>query len=80
MKITVTSIGNREEAINEATAIATRTLANVERVEAKRVETLLENSNATGYRTTVEVAYLGEPDVPPTKIPRTALLKSMAPW
>ena len=41
-----------------------RTLANVERVEAKRVETLLENSNGTGYRTTVEVAYAGVPDVP----------------
>ncbi len=64
-KITVTSNGDREEAVNQATAIATRTLANVERVEVKRVDALVENGNITGYRVTVEVAYAGEADVRP---------------
>jgi flavin-binding protein dodecin len=63
--ITVTSRGDRQEAIDQATAIATRTLANVERVEVKRVEALLENGNVTGYRITVEVAYGGEADMRP---------------
>ena len=64
-EITVTSKGDREEAVNQATAIATRTLANVERVEVKRVDALLENGNVTGYRVTVEVAYAGEADTRP---------------
>lgn len=64
-KITVTSKGGREEAVEQATAIATRTLANVERVEVKRVDTLQENGNITGYRVTVEVAYAGEADMRP---------------
>lgn len=61
-KITVTSKCGREEAVEQATAIATRTLTNVERVEVKRVDTLQENGNITGYRVTVEVAYAGEAD------------------
>ena len=61
-EITVTSKGDREGAVNQATAIATRSLANVERVEVKRVDALLENGNITGYRVTVEVAYAGEAD------------------
>jgi flavin-binding protein dodecin len=64
-KITVPSKGEREEAVNQATAIATRTLANVERVEVKRVDALLENGNVTGYRVTVEVAYAGEANTRP---------------
>jgi dodecin len=64
-EITVTSQGDREGAVNQATAIATRTLANVERVEVKRVDVLLENGNITGYRVTVEVAYAGEADTRP---------------
>ncbi len=64
-KITVTPNGDREEAVNQATAIATRTLANVERVEVKRVDALVENGNITGYRVTVEAAYAGEADVRP---------------
>ena len=39
--ITATSKGDREEAVDQATAIATRALANVERVEVKRVDALL---------------------------------------
>ena len=62
-EITVTPKDDREEAVNQATAIATRTLANVERVEVKRVDALLENGNVTGYRVTVEVAYAGEADM-----------------
>lgn len=58
--ITVTSEAGREEAVNQATAIATRTLVNVERVEVKRVDALLENGNITGYRVAVEVTYGGE--------------------
>jgi flavin-binding protein dodecin len=64
-EITVKSKGDREEAVNQATAIATRTLANVERVEVKQVDALLENGNITGYRVTVEVAYAGEVDMHP---------------
>lgn len=64
-EITVTSKAGREEAVEQATAIATRTLANVEHVEVKRVDALLENGNVTGYRVTVEVAYMGEADMRP---------------
>ncbi len=64
-KITVTSKAGREEAVNQATAIATRALANVERVEVKRVDALLENGNVTGYRVAVEVTYGGEADMRP---------------
>jgi flavin-binding protein dodecin len=64
-EITVKSKGDREEAVNQATAIATRTLANVERVEVKQVDALLENGNITGYRVTVEVAYAGGADMHP---------------
>lgn len=64
-EITVTSQGDLEGAVNQATAIATRTLANVERVEVKRVDALLENGNVTGYRVMVEVAYAGEADTRP---------------
>ena len=64
-EITITSKGDREEAVNQATAIANRTLANVERVAVKRVDKLLENGNVTGYRVTVEVAYAGEADMSP---------------
>lgn len=62
-KITVTSTGGREEAVDQATAIAKRTLDNVERVEVRRVDALRENGNVTGYRVTVEVTYSGEADV-----------------
>lgn len=51
--------------VDQATAIATRTLANVERVEVKRVDALLENGNVTGYRVTVEVTYAAEADMHP---------------
>jgi flavin-binding protein dodecin len=64
-EITVNSQGDREGAVNQATAIATRTLANVERVEVKRVDALLENGNITGNRVAVEVAYVGEADTCP---------------
>ena len=64
-KITVASKGDREEAVDRATAIATRTLANVERVEVKRVDALVENGNITGYLVTVEVAHAGEADMRP---------------
>jgi flavin-binding protein dodecin len=64
-EITVKSKGDREGAVNQATAIATRTLSNGERVEVKRVDALLENGNITGYRVTVEVAYAGEADTRP---------------
>jgi flavin-binding protein dodecin len=64
-EITVTSKGDREEAVNQATAISKRTLAKVERVEVKRVDALLENGNVTGYRVTVEVAYAREADMRP---------------
>ena len=62
-KITVTSIGDHEEAVNQATAIATRTLANVERVEVKRVDALLDHGNVTSYQVAVEVTYGGEADM-----------------
>ena len=64
-EITVTSESDRKGAVDQATAIATRTLANVDRVEVKRVDTLLENGNVTGYRVTIEVAYAGEADTRP---------------
>jgi flavin-binding protein dodecin len=63
--ITATSKGDREGAVDQATAIATRALANVERVEVKRVDALLENGNITGYRVTIEVAYAGKADMRP---------------
>ncbi len=65
IEITVTSQGDREGVVNQATAIATRTLAIVERVEVKRVDTLVENGNVAGYRVTVEVAYAGEANTRP---------------
>jgi dodecin len=64
-EITVTSKGDREGAVDQAIAIATCTLANVERVEVKRVDALLENGDVTGYRVAVEVAYAGEADTCP---------------
>ena len=62
-EITVTSQGDREGAVNQATA--TRTLDIGERVEVKRVDALVENGNVTGYRVMVEVAYAGEADTRP---------------
>lgn len=64
-EIAVTSKAGREAAVNQATAVATRTFANVERVEVKRVDALLENGNITGYQVTVEVAYAREADMRP---------------
>ena len=64
-EITVTSQGDREGAVNQATAIAARALTDVERVKVKRVDALLENGNITGYRVMVEVAYAGEADTRP---------------
>jgi flavin-binding protein dodecin len=64
-EITVASESDRKGAVDQATAIATRTLANVERVEVKRVDALMEDGNITGYRVTVEVAYAGEGDLRP---------------
>lgn len=62
-KITVTSMTGPQEAIDQATVIATAGLSKVEGVKVKRVEVVLENGSITGYRVTVEIAYQGEIDL-----------------
>jgi flavin-binding protein dodecin len=64
-KITVTSMTGPQEAIEQATAIATAGLAEVEDVKVKQAEVVLEDGNITGYRVTVEIAYGGEEDLSP---------------
>jgi flavin-binding protein dodecin len=64
-EITVTSRTGPQEAIDQATAIATAGLAAVEDIEVKHVEVVLKNGNITGYRVTVEIVYRGEVDSSP---------------
>jgi flavin-binding protein dodecin len=79
-EITVTSLTGPEEAATQAAAIATAGLANVERVEVKHIEVVLENGNITGYRVTVEVAYgeaaLARPEY--EELPRGATFEDLA--
>ena len=56
-EITVTSMTSPEEAVRQATAIATDRLNEVESVEVKRVEVLLKDSNVAGYRVMLEVRH-----------------------
>jgi flavin-binding protein dodecin len=56
-EITVTSMTSPEEAVRQATAIATDGLTEVESVEVKQVEVLLEDTNVAGYRVTLEVRH-----------------------
>lgn len=56
-EITVTTMTSPEEAVRQATAIATDRLNEVESVEVKQVEVLLEDTNVAGYRVTLEVRH-----------------------
>jgi flavin-binding protein dodecin len=56
-EITVTSMTSPEDAVRQATAMATDGLNGVESVEVKQVEVLLEDTNVAGYRVTLEVRH-----------------------
>lgn len=59
-EVTATSRTGPEEAVRQAVARATAEMAEVEHVEVKRVEVLLQDSNVSGYRVTLEVTHTGE--------------------
>ena len=61
-EITVTSRTSPEEAVRQAVARATSAMPNVENVEVKRVEALLENMNVVGYRVWVDVTHRLDPE------------------
>jgi flavin-binding protein dodecin len=54
-EITATALTSRDEVISQAIARATSAMKDIESVEVKRVEVLLENSNIVGYRVSLEV-------------------------
>lgn len=54
-EITVTSQTSPEEAVRQAIAQATAAMLDVQNVEVKRVEALLENMSVVGYRVMLEV-------------------------
>lgn len=54
-EITATALTSPDEAVRQAVARATTEMADIESVEVKRVEVLLENSSVVGYRVSLEV-------------------------
>jgi flavin-binding protein dodecin len=54
-EITATAPTSHDEAISQAIARATSAMKDIESVEVKRVEVLLENSSVVGYRVSLEV-------------------------
>jgi flavin-binding protein dodecin len=61
-EITVTSQTGPEEAVRQAIARATAAMLDVENVEVKRVEALLENMSVVGYRVMLEVTQSLDPE------------------
>jgi flavin-binding protein dodecin len=61
-EITVTSQTGPEEAVRQAIARATAAMRDVENVEVKRVEALLENMSVVGYRVMLEVTQSLDPE------------------
>jgi flavin-binding protein dodecin len=78
--ITVTSLTSPQEAANQAAAIATADLADVERVVVKHIEVVLENENIAGYRVTVEITHGGDALARPEheELPHRATLEDLA--
>jgi flavin-binding protein dodecin len=54
--ITATALTSPDEAARQAVARATAAMKDIESVEVKRVEVLLENSSVVGYRVSLEVS------------------------
>ncbi|MBD0327793.1 MAG: dodecin domain-containing protein [Pyrinomonadaceae bacterium] len=61
-EITVTSRTSPEEAVRQAVARATSAMPDVESVEVKQVEVLLENSSVVGYRVSLEITQSLDPE------------------
>ena len=59
-ELAATSRTGPEEAVRQAVARVRAEMAEVEHVEVKRVEVLLQDSNVSGYRVTLEVTHTGE--------------------
>lgn len=59
-EVSATSQIGPEEAVTQAVARVTSEMTGVEDVAVKRVEVLLEDTNVTGYRVTLEVSHAGE--------------------
>jgi flavin-binding protein dodecin len=57
----LTSQTGPEEAVRQATARATAAMPDVENVEVKRVEALLENANVVGYRVVLDLTRSVDP-------------------
>jgi len=55
-EITATALTSPDEAARQAVARATAAIKDIESVEVKRVEVLLENSSVVGYRVSLEVS------------------------
>ena len=55
-EITATALTSPDEAARQAVARATAAMKDIESVEVKRVEVLLENSSVVGYRVSLEVS------------------------
>jgi flavin-binding protein dodecin len=54
-EITATALTSPDEAVRQAVARATSAMTDIESVEVKRVEVLLDNSSVVGYRVSLEV-------------------------
>lgn len=54
-EITATALTSPDEAVRQAVARATSDMTDIETVEVKRIEVLLENSSVVGYRVSLEV-------------------------
>jgi uncharacterized protein (DUF433 family)/flavin-binding protein dodecin len=59
-EVTATSQTSPEEAVRQAVAWVTAEIDEVEHVEVKRVEVLLQDSSVSGYHVTLEVTHGGE--------------------
>jgi flavin-binding protein dodecin len=61
-EITATALTSPDEAVRQAVARATSEMTDIESVEVKRVEVLLENSSVVGYRVSLEVTQNAYPE------------------
>jgi flavin-binding protein dodecin len=61
-EITATALTSPDEAVRQAVARATSAMTDIESVEVKRVEVLLENSSVVGYRVSLEVTQNAYPE------------------
>jgi len=61
-EITATARTSPDEAVRLAVARAASVMTNIEIVEVKRVEVLLENSSVVGYRVSLEVTQNAHPE------------------